>query len=257
MLNLLVKSFTFAAVLLLLFTSCNRKTAVEGDNEIDEAANFEAFLLRYNERIIEPDWFFGKGNMKLNYEQFNTSLNAVVSMKHDERVLMAISKLGFEIGRAYASMDTVILIDRMRKQYFIATGEELEKKDIPFNLQRLQSLILGRPEFTVVNDYHFGEDSISFNSFMPPFQFFYTFDESRLMKHTSISHTADGQEITASLDNYVQLENNKLFAQTRGYEWLKNGEKQGEVELEFGKIELDVPRSISISIPPGYTEMAF
>lgn len=257
MLNVIVKSSVFAGVLLLLFSSCNRRAAVEGDKALDETASFEAFLLRYNDRIIQPDWFFGKGNMKLNYQEFNTSLNAVVSMKNDERVLMAISKLGFEIGRAYASMDTVILIDRMRKQYFMATGEELEKKEIPFNLQSLQCLILGRPEYTVVNNYHFGEDSISFNSFMPPFQFFYTFDESRLMKHSSISHTADGQEITASLDNYVELENNKLFAQTRGYEWLKNGKKQGEVALEFGKIELDVPRSISVIIPPGYTEMAF
>jgi hypothetical protein len=178
-------------------------------------------------------------------------------MKRDERILMAISKLGLEIGRAYASRDTVILLDRMRKQYFLASGEELEKKDIPFNLQSLQSLILGRPEYSVVDDYHYADDSISFNSFMPPFQFFYTFDNSRLMKQSRISHSADGQEITARLDNYVELDNDKLFAQTRDYEWLKNGTKQGEVELEFGKIELDIPRSISINIPPGYTEMHF
>lgn len=243
--------------LLLLLSSCNRRTKIDSDTALDETANFEAFLLRYNDRIIEPDWFFGKANMKLNYKQFNTSLKAVVSMERNERILMAVNKLGLEIGRAYASKDTVVLIDRMRKQYFMATGKELKEKDIPFNLQSLQSLVLGRPEYTVVNNYHFGEDSISFNSFMPPFQFFYTFDKTRLMKHSIISHTAEGQEITTSLDNYVELESNKLFAQTRGYEWLKKGTKEGEVELEFGKIELDVPRSISISIPPGYSEMDF
>lgn len=256
MVNYKFRSLLLAAFLLFLLSSCNRRTAVDSDEALDETASFEAFLLRYSDRIIQPDWFFGKGNMKLNYQQINTSLNAVVSMKRDERILLSISKLGLEIGRAYASRDTVILIDRMRKQYFLASGEDLEKKNIPFNLQSLQSLILGRPEYTVVNDQHFGQDSISFYSFMPPFQFFYTFDESRLMKHSRISHETEKQQISAHLANYVEMDNNKLFAQARAYEWLKNGRKQGEIELEFGKIELDVPRSISINIPPGYTEMA-
>ena len=155
------KFIFFSIIFLLANTACNRKAKLD-EASMSKPEEFQLFLSKYNDRIANPDWFFSKGVIQVDVAQFKTSVSGTVSLEKDKRVLLAVNKLGFEVGRIYASQDTVVLLDRFRKKYFMATGEDLQFKDIPFNLESLQALIMGRPHYTVIGDYHFGRDSVSF-----------------------------------------------------------------------------------------------
>lgn len=249
--------FLIAIVFLsITMSSCHRKTSdIQVEDMLDEAQSFEQAVIRYNKNIISPEWFYAKADIKLDVKMFKTSINSRIIVQKDKRALIVAKKFGQEIGRAYATPDTIIIIDRFRQKYFQAYGEEIKTKNLPFTLESLQALMLGQAYYNEIDRHYTGQDSSGFNSYVDPYNLGYIFNEDFLLKKASFKNKNQKQRIESELNDYIQLSDKKIFSKTRDISWFSDDKKQGSVLIEIKDIELEVPKKFSISIPKGYTEM--
>ncbi len=249
-------SFLLIIPFLFILGSCNRKASSSIDKP-DEVAGFQQMLDRFQRKVIDPEWFFSKADVKLDLEQFNTTVTAKILLQTDQRALISVKKFGAEIMRAFASPDSVILVDRFRKKYFFAEGEEIKNMNLPFTFESLQSLFLGNPYHQTIDDYSMNDTGASFKSYIEPYVLNYFFDEQFYLRTCVFESEDQSQKIESKLNDYIEVSSDKIFSNQRDISWTSDGKTQGSASLEFKSIELDVPREFKISIPSSYEKMEF
>ena len=117
----------------IVFTSCNRKIGA-------------VFTGKDKLEVINPDFKFMTAKAKFKFDNGGKKVSATANFrfKKDSVVWISISGLGIEAARVLIDTDNVRVIDRLNKQYYEYTFEELSREyDFEFNFEMIQSVLLG------------------------------------------------------------------------------------------------------------------
>ena len=113
--------------------SCNRKIGA-------------VFTRKDKLEIINPEFEYMSAKAKFKFENDGKRVSATANFRFqkDSIVWISISGLGIEAARVFIDTDKVKVIDRLNKQYYEYTFEELSRQyDFEFNFEMIQSVLLG------------------------------------------------------------------------------------------------------------------
>lgn len=76
----------------------------------------------------------------------NTNVN--IRMKKDSIIWLSVTGVGFEVARGIITPDSIVFMDKIHKDYFVFTYQQLSKQyNFDLNFPLLQSVILGNLPF--------------------------------------------------------------------------------------------------------------
>ena len=96
--------------------------------------------------MVDPEFEYLSAKAKFKFKDKKKSVNATANfrIKKDSIIWISASMLGIEGARVLIDSSTVRIIDRLKKEYYEYTFEELSTMyDFDFNFQMIQSVILG------------------------------------------------------------------------------------------------------------------
>ncbi|MEM1135303.1 MAG: DUF4292 domain-containing protein [Bacteroidota bacterium] len=122
---------------LTIFSACQRKTT----------ATTSTITRKAKAKEVEYDFFEARGRVKYDHKDDKQRFSIDIRMKRDSLIWLSLrSGTGIEGARALIKEDSILFINRLDKQYMAYSFEELDGKvNFPFNLQMLQSIIVGNP----------------------------------------------------------------------------------------------------------------
>lgn len=88
----------------------------------------------------------------------NTNVN--IRMKKDSMIWLSVTGVGFEVARGIITPDSIIFMDKIHKDYFVFTYEQLSKQyNFELNFALLQSIIIGNLPFPERGDASFVKEN--------------------------------------------------------------------------------------------------
>lgn len=88
----------------------------------------------------------------------NTNIN--IRMKKDSMIWLSVTGVGFEVARGLITPDSIVFMDKIHKDYFVFTYEQLSKKyNFDLNFALLQSVIVGNLPFPQQPDSRFVKEN--------------------------------------------------------------------------------------------------
>ncbi|NMM48653.1 DUF4292 domain-containing protein [Marinigracilibium pacificum] len=250
----------FVAIILMAFlilTSCNKKFST---------LNF-SFGNKKKLKVENLDFNYlkAKGKIKLETDANETNATVNIRIKKDSIIWMSLgSAIGIEGGRVLINRDSMIMINRLDKNYKVFTFEELsEKYKFDVNYDILQSLLLGEMPIEDLDD---AEIERSGN--------FYKVTQN--YRDKEVVNMVNS--VTLKLENITMTDSpvpNKLNVTYRNFDYPKgktvpvaftsmiyleyyedNAKFMAQIGLEYNKVELeDKPVSFPFSLPDKYTRV--
>jgi hypothetical protein len=102
-----------------------------------------------NVKSISFDYLVAKSKVdfKSKSQDFdNTTVN--IRMKKDSIIWLSVTGVGFEVARGIITPDSIVFMDKIHKDYFVFTYEQLSKQyNFDLNFPLLQSVIIGNLPF--------------------------------------------------------------------------------------------------------------
>ena len=122
---------------LIVISACSRKAVVTDPNFVDD--NKLVFS------IPEFDYLNTKTRIQYKDDERNVSTSANIRIKKDSIIWMSLTPfLGIEVARALITKDSLVLMNRLNREYMVYNFENLsEKFQFDINYHLIQSLILG------------------------------------------------------------------------------------------------------------------
>jgi len=264
----------FALILsVLIGGSCKtRKIIKEPIKEKDEGAEYLFSQLKKNE--LKFDWISAKLSADLLIDKKSSSLNAHLRIKKDSLIWASFSPaLGIEIARVLITTDSVKLLNRLNKTYFIGDFKlinQLLNTNLDFDI--LQSIIIG-------NDFSYYENDVFKANVFNKLYHLSTFGRKKLKKHVKNEQEELRvlvQDIWLDPENYkikkimiklIQKENRKLEVFYSDFQKINEqlfpfqsnivitSEKMMNISIKYSKIVFDVPQGFPFKIPKKYTKL--
>lgn len=131
--------------LLLTFAACSKsKLASRKDLKIKKT---EYLLEQIDEHKLNFTTFSAKADIKLDRNGKKQSFKSTIRLKKDSAVWMSITPLlGIEVARVLITRDTVKIINRLEKNYFIGDYKYINKRfNLEFDFDQIQAILLGNP----------------------------------------------------------------------------------------------------------------
>lgn len=242
----------------LLSTACNTTKKAPTVPDIDPNSP-EGYLQAIIRNQVQAEWL--EGSARLTYDDGSTAVGATatIKMQKDKAIWMSVKKFGFEIGRAMITPDSVFVINRMNSEYAAEPLSYIEKQyNLPADLTMLQQILLGNPVFMSTDAPKAAVDgttlrwSASANG--TDNQYWFALPDY-LMDRMEVKQPQDNRSIVIQLSDYKDAGANRLFAYLRKIVVESRETGKANVDIEFTKVEINVPTNISFSVPPGFTRM--
>lgn len=255
----------FSTLLLCIaFLAVSCKSIKTPDGVVIKKRSPEYLLKRLNQKKVDVEWLSARAkvNIKMPGESIPSS-NALIRMRKDSVIMMAIKKVSVEAFRIKIDRDSVYVIDRLNKQYAVKGYDFIDRQ---FNLSALsggqkvdfrllQNFLLGNPQFfafesvdSEIKDYQYlisgAYRSLQSKYWIDPIQFFLT--------KMGFDDTQHKRSFNVELSNYQSLSNKQEFPYLRKLN--VSSEETGEVsiKLRFNNVEINEAQSIRFSIPSRY-----
>lgn len=265
---ILLYSFTF-----LFLWSC--KSTEKAKRSSLEGKKTEYLIQQMKANEFKFDTFSAKSVISVTQDNKKTTFKSNIRIKKDSAIWISITPLfGIEMARVLITVDTVKLIDRLEKKYFIGDYEYINKRfNVDLEYEVLEAILLGNSiafEFdekvkfsTDKEDYYLGnlqkrkakkadekpkkiekekEEVISLwinqNSF-------------KLDKFIFSDLTAD-RFILGEYKNFMEIED-QLIPEYLRFELQSS--QPAEVELQYSRVSLNQPLKFSFNISSKYEKI--
>lgn len=208
---------------------------------------------------IDADWIDARA--KVDYDDGSLSIGATadIRLRKDSVLWVAVKKLGFEVGRALITPDSIYVLDRLNNEAVVKDiGYIANKYNIPADFQVLQSLILGNPLFfmtrgfsveTVDQLYHLYGEKNGMNSH------YWLGNEGFRLERMHFEDERNRRSILMQFDGYEQEAKDKNFSYLRNLEVDSKETGKVAIGLRFSQVEFNVPKNIRFEIPERYTRV--
>jgi len=267
-----IKVLAFLPVLLpalFLFNSCSPSRKVMVAPIKDEGADYLIEKLKAHE--LKFDWFSARFSAEYENNGANNSFNGQIRIRKDSLIWISLTPmLGIEAARVMISQDSVKLINRLNKTYFIGDYEYVNRflnTNIDYDL--LQAVLLG-------NDLQFYENGKFRASVDKGCYKLSTSERHKLKKHVrsnqddlkifiqniwldpqsyKITHTEvkeirrDNIKLESNYANFESF-NGQLFPkEIKHIIWAENTIR---MQADFSKIAIGIPQQFPFKIPGSY-----
>lgn len=245
-------------VLFLLPTGC--RTVKELTGETDAALKAETEFFR---TLDEQSLRYETLSAKIQFEFTPASGKEVGSraqlrLRRDDRLQISVQPfLGIEMFRLEVSRDSVKVLDRMNKRYFVESIADLKaRKHFDFTFGNLQALLTnrlflpGKQDVSLSDRERFGWERIPAGYHLRTadaagIQYRFLADNEAKLRTTEVTD-ADQHTLTWDYTNFRTVEG-RLFPMD-----MLASLRDNKLSIRFNKVELDTPVDLKFTIPDGY-----
>jgi len=241
---------------LLFLTACSTKKRVQADGTtiVDLKKRSSKYLLKkMKAKELAVEWLSARAKITYKDEAQTRKFNANIRMRKDSVIWMNIKKLSVEAFRVLITQDSIHIIDRLEKKYYIHGLDFVEEKfNFPGQFQALQTAILGNP-------YFFDGQKLSSTIADQQYQLT-TGAEIRTrskylvngldysLEKMSFFDVERDRKLGIDLSNYLEVMDDLIFPHKRTYTVESKETGAAKIEMKFSKIELNVPKNIIFSV---------
>lgn len=239
-----------------LLSSCGPgRKLVSGERDNENSA--EVLLKRVIENQMKAEWLDAKANLSMSDGSQSITVSASIKMRKDSVIWMSVKKLGFEVARALVTRDSFFLIDRFNNEYSAEPLSYVEKNfGVPASLSMLELLLLGNPFFVATDSMQvqpapdaqyalFAEQAGRSN------RLWFSQATHRLQR-MQVEEREAGRRIDIQLLNYGATNVKQDFSYLRQLELNSRETGRANVQIEFTKVEINVPTDIKFEVPERY-----
>ena len=209
-------------------------------------------------RTLDPAWLAGRAKVTVRSATEGTQkFNMNIRLRRDSVIWMNVKKVSVEAGRVLITPDSLYFINRLDNQYAVASLDYArERLGLPGDFGQLQDLLLGNPVFIVESltakvlrdRYRLSGEDRRFEAE------YYLDGDYRLRKFVN-QEPGLSRQLTAVLDDYRPVDSTRAFSHLRQFTLYSPESDRVELEMEWSKLELDVPKSLPFRIPPRYERL--
>jgi hypothetical protein len=244
-------------LILLTASSCGifRKTAAEG--ALPER-NAKFLLKKMAQQQVNADWFSSRAKISYEDDEFAVSASANIRMRKDSVIWANLKKLNIEAGRALIRPDSFFVIDRINRQVARQPVSEIANMlQLPASFELLQTILLGNP-FFFTTDLQVGIEGPNYSLSGEDKRFSTTYlldGRDFLLKKIAVAEKGTGRTVEMELSQYGPLDKKQKFSYIRTLRMDSPETGPLRVEIEFSKVEVNIPKNIEFEIPSRYTEI--
>lgn len=250
--------FFWAMVSCILFNfACNPKK--KGAGLSAKKAKPELVFDEMIKNQVNADWM--NARLKLRYADDSQSARATstVKMRKDSFIWMNVRFLGLEVGRTLITSDSIFVLLRLQKQYVAESLDYVEEAyNIPANLNIIQSLILGNPVFFQEEGFELDIAELSYHLFGRTDQresHYWLNNADLSLTKMTFEDFRSSQKVSMTLENYAQATETQNFSYFRNLEMFSEQTGKISVDIDFIKLELNIPTDFKFVIPERYERL--
>lgn len=260
------KVLIFAILSVFLFAACKTAKIVEQPKKLTHDGKLYKEVLTAQSSLSSVN--FSKINLDLAFNGKAMAVKGAMKIKKDSIISISIQPvLGFEAARMEISPDSVIVIDKINKQYSADSFSFLAKKiGIPINFYNLQAVLLNQlfvlgdvlPKDSIYT--HFVEQpfpdgkSLVFNKGDGSTHYFVISPMNRITL-TKLYHAPSNSDFSCEYSSFKQ-EVNVLYPSSLKI-MASSGRRYGNILLEITKADFNTTFAISKTNLSSYTKVKF
>ncbi|MEL6972783.1 MAG: DUF4292 domain-containing protein [Bacteroidota bacterium] len=249
------------AQLVFFGVACNtNKKATTVVEPADVPLTAEDYLKDIVQQQMRADWL--DASAKLNYDDGSMAVGATASIKmeKDKVIWMSVKKFGFEIARAMITPDSLFILDRFNKEYAAEPISYIaDKYNLPGDITTLQQILLGNPVFLTQSSpkakAEDGQLRWSASTEQARNDFWFALPNYDL-ERVEVEQPTQQRSLTMELQNYQDAGGNRDFSYLRKIAVDSRETGRANIEIEFTKVELNVPTDIKFSVPSRYQKIS-
>jgi hypothetical protein len=95
-------------------------------------------------REVEFDYLNARGKMSIQGNDSDVSAKTVVRIRKDSLIWLSFSSAGIQGARAIVNKDSIVVVNHLRKEYYVYEFDSLAKKfNLPIHFDLVQAIALG------------------------------------------------------------------------------------------------------------------
>ena len=207
---------------------------------------------------VKADWLGTKAKVSYRDEYMKESFTGYIRMKKDSAIWMSFKKFSIEGARALITPDSIFVLDRINSQYMAKPFSFIQQEySLPVNFQGLQSMLLGNPVFfskeseTGVEDGRYlltqKTDNLTAKYWLEGATF--------LLKEMLVDDFRNTRELTYRSSDHQQTPDKQKFSYFRRFNLKSKDLGSIQVEIDFSKVEIDVPQKMPFSVSSRYKKV--
>ena len=242
------------ALTLFLFACGSNKGVVTSSLEHRSS---KSIIKKVNQNYLDYNWFSAKISGKIEIDGEDTPVSANLIIRKDSLIWLSVSAiLGIEVARIQITPDSLKLMNRINKTYWVGDFEDLENSyGIPVNYKQLEQVLVGQ----ISLENHKMRSIVSENKYLlfnrnnketPQSK---VWIDNRFLIHTFLLEDELEQSLTIRYLEYekhaqrwVPLKLNLLLA---------NIDQQTEANFTYSKVNINTPKKVNFNIPDSYVPM--
>jgi len=207
---------------------------------------------------LDVEWLSARAKINFKDAAQTRKFTANIRMRKDSVIWMNVKKLNVEAFRILITTDSIYVIDRLEKEYYIEDLKLVEEKfNFPGQFQALQTAILGNPYFfekqqlsaSVANQQYqlTGDNEVRTKSD------YYLNGESYALEQMAFFDVERDRKLTVFLEAYSPVLE-AAFQLAHKRKFVVESEETGTatIKMDFSRVEINVPKSIKFSISSRY-----
>ena len=242
------------ALTLFLFACGSNKDVVTSSLEYRSS---KSIVKKVNENHLDYNWFSAKLSGKIEIDGEDTPVSANLRIRKDSVIWLSVSALlGIEVARIQITPDSLKLMNRINKTYWVGDFEDLEASyGVPAKYKQLEQVLVGQISLenckmrSIVSENKY----LLFNRNNKEITQSKVWIDNRFLIQTLLLENALQQSLTVRYLDYekyaqrwVPLKLNLLFA---------NNEQQTKVNFTYSKYSINTPKIVNFKIPHSYAQM--
>lgn len=242
--------------IILSLPACKSMRLAQGASLKPRSDNF--LMQHLLENQVNANWFAGKAKVTYADEYGRESFSANIRIRKDSVIWMNFKKFSLEGARVLIRPDSIFVIDRLNGQYSAKPFEFAQKEyNLPVGFQGLQAILLGNPVF-FSNETAASVDSTYYllSQKTDRLEAKYWLDGAELLlRRFFFNDFRNSRSMDVVASDYRRLEGKQNFSYVRSFNLNSSDMGLMKVDIEFSKVEINVPQKIEFEIPAHYARM--
>ena len=204
---------------------------------------------------VKADWLGARAKVAYSDEYGRETFTTVIRIRKDSAIWVVFKKFSLEGARALITPDSVYILDRLNREYSVKPFAAVQREyNLPVGFQGLQALLLGNPVF-FSSQTEAGVDSNYYVLTQKNDHLLakYWLDGPKmLLREFFVDDFRNQRNMSVVSTNYQTLEDKQNFSYFRSLNLSSSGLGNMNVEIEFTKVEINIPQNLDFEIPDRY-----
>lgn len=215
----------------------------------------KVLMKRLLDNQVNAEWLGAKAKVSYSDEYGRETFSTNIRIRKDSAIWIVFKKFSIEGARALITPDSIYVLDRLNREYAVKPFEYAQREyNLPVGFQGLQALLLGNPVF-FSQQTEAGVDSTRYvlsqkNDRM--LAKYWLNGAKMFLEEFFIDDFRNSRRMSVFSSNYQPLEDKQNFSYFRSLNLKSQDLGEMNIEIEFTKVEINVPQKIEFEIPDRY-----